>query len=325
MTTSTEPAAATVRTDGPSPPGVARGLAMMLASGLSNQTGAGIGALAFPAIGPAGVVAVRQLIAAAVLLPTVRPRLGSFTRAQWWPVLLLATVFATMNLSLYLAIERIGLGLAVTLEFLGPLAVALVGTRRALDLLCALGAGIGVYVLVLPDGTTDVLGVGLALLAAGCWAAYILLNRLIGLRLPGLQGTAAASGVSALFYLPVLVTLVATGRTSAGPLAYAVTAGLLSSVVPFALDLTALRSVPARFFGVFMSINPVLAALAGLVVLGQRLSLNELLGIGIVVTANVVAVGTIGAPQPGPVRAHQPPPTPAEPSGPSVSSPAGPY
>ena len=278
--------------------GVARGLAMMLFSGASSQTGAGIGALAFSAIGPAGVVAVRQLIAAIVLLPTVRPPLRRFTRAQWWPVLLLAVVFAVMNLSLYTAIDRIGLGLAVTLEFLGPLAVALAATRRRLDLACALGAGVGVYVLVLPDGTTDVLGVGLALLAATCWAFYILLNRLVGQRLPGLQGTATAAGVSALLYLPIVLALAVAGRLAPGPLLYATAAGVLSSVVPFAFDLTALRSVPARFFGIFMSVNPVLAALAGVILLHQVPAPHEAIGIVVVVVANVIAVGTIRAPRP---------------------------
>jgi inner membrane transporter RhtA len=265
---------------------------MMLASGASNQAGAAVGAHAFAAIGPAGVVAVRQLIAAAVLLPSVRPAVRRFTWAQWWPVLLLGLVFATMNLSLYTAIDRIGLGLAVTLEFLGPLAVALAGTRRLVDLACAVGAGVGVYVLVLPDSSTDFVGVGLALLAAACWASYILLNRLAGRRLPGLQATAAASGVSALLYLPLVGTLLLAGQLTGGPLLYAVTAGVLSSVVPFALDLTALRTVPPRFFGIFMSIHPVLASLAGVVILHQVPAAHEAVGIGIVVGANVVAVHT---------------------------------
>jgi inner membrane transporter RhtA len=265
---------------------------MMLASGASNQAGAAVGAHAFAAIGPAGVVAVRQLIAAAVLLPSVRPAVRRFTWAQWWPVLLLGLVFATMNLSLYTAIDRIGLGLAVTLEFLGPLAVALAGTRRLVDLACAVGAGVGVYVLVLPGPSTDFVGVGLALLAAACWASYILLNRLAGRRLPGLQATAAASGVSALLYLPLAGTLLLAGKLTGGPLLYAVTAGVLSSVVPFALDLTALRIVPSRFFGIFMSVHPVLAALAGVVILHQVPAVHEAVGIGVVVGANVIAVHT---------------------------------
>ena len=262
----------------------------MLLSGLSNQTGAGVGAHAFPALGPAGVVAVRQLVAAAVLLPAARPPLHRMTWGQWWPALLLAVVFAVMNLSLYTAIDRIGLGLAVTLEFLGPLVVALAGSRSRRDLLTAVAASVGVYVLVLPGPSSDYLGLGLALLAAACWAAYILLNRLAGSRLPGLQAPAVATGVSALAYLPVLALLLWQDRLGGMPLLYAVTAGVLSSVVPYAADLTALRDVPPRVFGVFMSVHPVLAGLAGLVLLGEVLGLNEWVGIGLVVAANAVAV-----------------------------------
>ncbi len=264
----------------------------MLASGASNQSGAAVGAHAFAAVGPSGVVAIRQLIAAAVLLPAVRPPVAHFTWPQWWPVISLGCVFAAMNLSLYTAVDRIGLGLAVTLEFLGPLAVALAGARRLLDLGCAVGAGVGVYVLVLPGASTDFVGVGTALVAASCWACYILLNRLVGRRLPGLQATAAASGVSALLYLPVAVALLWDAGVGTGPLLFAMTAGVLSSVVPYALDLTALRTVPASLFGVFMSVHPVLATLAGVVILQQVPALHEAVGIGIVVGANVLAVST---------------------------------
>jgi len=179
------------------------GAALMLGSGLSNQVGAATGALAFPVIGPAGVVAVRQWVAGVLLWAIGRPRVRSFTWRQWWPVLSLALVFATMNLSLYTAIDRIGLGLAVTLEFLGPLTVALAASRRRVDLACALFAGAAVVVLARPQPTTDYLGITLALVAAGCWASYILLNRVIGRRLPGAEGSAAAAGLSALLYVPV--------------------------------------------------------------------------------------------------------------------------
>jgi drug/metabolite transporter (DMT)-like permease len=129
---------------------VRTGVALMLLGGAGSQAGAGIGAHAFPAIGPPGVAAVRQLVAALVLLPVARPPLLRMTWPQWWPCLLLAAVFSVMNLSLYTAVDRIGLGLAVTLEFLGPLAVALLGSRTRTDLLTALAAAVGVYVLVLP-------------------------------------------------------------------------------------------------------------------------------------------------------------------------------
>ena len=267
----------------------------MLATGTSSQVGAALGANAFPAIGPVGVVAVRQLVAAVVLLPVARPPLHRFTWRQWWPTLLLGLVFALMNLGLYLAVDRIGLGLAVTLEVLGPLAVALAGSHTRLDALCAIGAGVGVVVLVLPGPTSDYLGVGFALMAAAGWAAYILLNRLVGTRLPGLQAPAAAAFVSVLIYLPVLIVIALQGRFTATALGYAACAGVLCSVVPYAMDVRLLRRVPAPFFGLFMSVNPVLAALAGIVVLDQILSLREWAGIAIVIAANTVATsGQIG-------------------------------
>jgi inner membrane transporter RhtA len=136
----------------------------MLAGAAGSQTGAAVGAHAFPAIGPAGVVAVRQLVAAVVLLSVARPPLRRLTSWQWRPCLVLAAVFATMNLSLYSAIERVGLGLAVTLEFLGPLTVALIGSRGLRDLAFALMAAIGVYVLVLPGPSSDFVGS-----RWGCW------------------------------------------------------------------------------------------------------------------------------------------------------------
>jgi inner membrane transporter RhtA len=182
----------------------------MTGSAASNQLGAATAALAFPVLGPAGVVAVRQWIAGAVLLTAVRPKYASFSWAQWRPVLGLALIFATMNLSLYTAVGRIGLGLAVTLEFLGPLSVALLASRRLIDLGCALIAGAAVVVLVRPQPSTDYTGLGLALLAGLCWAGYILVNRVVGTRLPGSQGPAAAAGLSALLYVPVGVWVLAS-------------------------------------------------------------------------------------------------------------------
>jgi inner membrane transporter RhtA len=269
------------------------GVAMMVGSGLSTQVGAAIGAAAFPVLGPAGVVAVRQWVAAAALLAVGRPRVRSFTWRQWWPVLLLAAVFATMNLSLYSAIDRVGLGLAVTLEFLGPLAVALSASRRALDLGCAAVAACGVVALTRPQPATDYLGVGLGLLAAACWACYILLNRSVGRRLPGVEGTAAAAGLSGLLFVPVGIVVLLRHPPTPAALWCAAAAGLLSSAIPFLADMLALRRVPAHLFGVFMSINPVLAATVGLLFLGQGLGAVEWLGIAAIVAAN--AVGTRGA------------------------------
>ena len=207
-------------------------------------------------------------------------------------MLALAAVFATMNLSLYTAIDRIGLGLAVTLEFLGPLSVALAASRRRVDLGCGLMAGAAAVVLARPQPSTDYLGIGLGLLAAVCWAAYILLNRTVGARVQGAQGSAAAAIVSGLLYVPVGVVFFIHRAPTATALAHAAAAGVLSSAVPFLADLLALRRVPARFFGLFMSVNPVLAALVGLVILGQALGWVEWAAIAGIVAANTVSVLT---------------------------------
>ncbi|MEV4262992.1 EamA family transporter [Kribbella sp. NPDC049584] len=280
------------------------GVAMMLGSGLSTQVGASVAALAFPVIGPAGVVAIRQWVAAIVLLAVGRPRLRSITARQWRPVIGLAMVFAVMNLSLYTAIDRVGLGLAVTLEFLGPLAVALLGSRRVLDLVCALVAAPAVVLLARPQATTDYLGIGLGLLAAMGWAFYILLNRKVGRELPGATGSAAAAALSGLAYIPVGVVVLLHHPATLAAASYALVAGVLSSAVPFLVDLLTLRRVPAQFFGVFMSVNPVLAAMVGLVVLHQELAIVDWAAILVIVAANAVAIsfgGRDDAPHHNPV------------------------
>lgn len=270
------------------------GTLVMLGGGMSNQLGASTAALAFPVIGPTGVVAVRQWVAGLVLVALGRPRLRSFTWSQWWPVLSMAVVFATMNLTLYLAVDRIGLGLAVTLEFLGPLAVALASSRRWVDLGCALAAGGAVAVLMRPQPSSDHPGMALALAAAACWAGYILLNRTVGRRVAGIEGSAAAAGVSALLFVPVGAWVLVHHPPTPAALACAAAAGVLSSTVPFLGDLFALRRVPARFFGLFMSVHPVMASLAGLVVLGQELDGAAWAAIGTVVSANAVSALTAG-------------------------------
>jgi inner membrane transporter RhtA len=272
------------------PTQTAAGVATLLGSALSNQVGAAVGSFAFPAIGPVGVVVVRQFVAAAVLLPIARPRLSTFTRAQWWPVLLLALVFGIMNLGLYTAIDRIGLGLAVTLEFLGPLAIAIAGSRSRGSVACAIAAVVGVAAIMRPEPSTDYLGIAFGLVAAACWAAYILLNKVVGLRLPGLQGTATAAGVSALLFIPVGVVVFLAAEPTPAAVGYAVTAGVLASAVPYVADLLALRRIPARLFGLLMSVQPIFAALVGAVLLGQLLGLLDWAGIALIVGANVAAL-----------------------------------
>ncbi|MCD5348679.1 EamA family transporter [Kineosporia mesophila] len=277
------------------PTGFGASIATMLFSGTSTQVGAAVGAHAFSAIGPVGVVAVRQLVAACVLLPVARPPMHRFTWRQWWPTLLLGLVFAVMNLGLYTAVDRLGLALAVTLEFLGPLGVALVRSRTRLDAVCAVFAGAGVVVLMAPGPSTDWPGIAAGLVGAACWAAYILLNAEVGARIPGLQAPAAASTISVVLCLPVLITLGVQGRFTATALAAAIGAGICSSVVPYACDVMMLRRVPAQFFGVFMSVNPVLASLVGIVLLGEVLEAREWLGVVMVIAANVVTTSRTAA------------------------------
>ncbi len=263
--------------------------------------------MAFPVIGPVGVVAVRQLVTALVLSPIVRPRLRGLHADTWWPIVGLACVFSVMNLCLYAAIDRIGLGLAVVLEFLGPLAVAIAGSRRAPDLACAVLAGVGVVVLTDPGPSTDVLGITLALVAAAGWACYILLNRTLGQRLPGIRGTATAAVVTAAAWLPISVVWFALRPPTAGALGLAAACGVLSSIVPYVSDLLSLRRLPAPLFGTFASIGPVWAALAGWMALHQQLVVAQWIGMALIVGSNVVvtARGMRSARRQSPVRAQE--------------------
>lgn len=271
---------------GPAPRATVRDWGLMLTAATSTQAGAAWGSHAFGAIGPVGVVAIRQLVGALVLWPLTRPRLRDLTRSQWRAIVALAATFAGMNLGLYSAVDRIGLGLAVTLEFLGPLAVAVSASRRPRELLAALAAAVGVYVLVLPGPSSDLVGIGFGLCAAACWAGYIVANRSVGQAVPGLQGTALATTISAAAYLPVLAWLGLSGRITLPAIGFAVLAGLFSTVVPYTLDIVVLRRVPKHVFGIAMSSHPIVAALVGFVALGQVLAAHEVIGMVIIVLAN---------------------------------------
>ncbi len=264
------------------------GVALMLGTSASNQTGAALGALAFPVLGPIGVVGVRQFVSAVALVPTVRPRVRGLRPIQWGPVVALALVFGLMNLSLYLAIDRIGLAAAVTLEFLGPLAVAILGSRSRIDLAAAALAGVGVLALTQPGPTTDLLGIALGLTAAACWAAYIVLNRTIGRQLPGVEGVALASLISAALWLPIGLVWLRLHPPTPAALALAGACGLLASVAPYVGDLLALRRVSAAMYGTFTAVNPLWAALAGWLVLAQPLAVLEWLGVVLIVVSSVL-------------------------------------
>jgi inner membrane transporter RhtA len=279
-----------VATAGSAGRGWVAGIALMTASGTSASLGAAIAAQAFPVLGPVGVVAVRQWVASSIMLATIRPRAWRFTRRQWGLILPLALVYATMNVGLYVAISRIGLGLAVTLEFLGPLSVALLASRRAIDLGCAVVAGAAVVVLGRPQPSTDYVGMALALMAAAGWACYILLNRVNGRIFRGAEGSAVAISLSALLYIPAGIWMLGTHSVTGPAIVRAAVAGLMCTIVPMVFDVRALKKVPPRFYGVFMSINPVISALCGLAVLGQHLGVTEWAAIAAIVMANAVSI-----------------------------------
>ncbi|MAT19015.1 MAG: EamA family transporter [Leifsonia sp.] len=263
-----------------------------VAGSISVQTGAALGATLFPLIGPLGVVAVRQAVAAAALLAIARPRWSGLTRRQLVPAALLGVVLVVMNLSLYSAVERIGLGLAVTLEFLGPLAVALASSRRKVDGVLALVAGLGVVLLTGSVPGIDLAGVLFGLVAAVAWAAYILLNQRVGARLPGVQGTALASAVAALLTAPVLIGALARvpGEQLLMIVAIGAVVGVLSSAVPYSIDLMVLRVLRRETFAILQSVHPAAGAVAGLIVLGQVLTSAQLLGIALISGSNIVAI-----------------------------------
>ncbi|MGP7812880.1 EamA family transporter [Glutamicibacter soli] len=268
------------------------GAALVAASALSNQTGAAFGARAFDALGPLGVVIIRQLVSAVVLMVLARPRLRVLRGSGWVLAAALAVVFGVMNLSLYLAIDRLGLGLAVTLEYLGPLAVALcaAGSHRARQ--WALVVAGGVVLLCAPGPSSDVPGLALGLLAAAAWAAFIVLNRSLGSRLDRLTGAAAASLLSALAWLPIAIWWFSSHAPQPAALGLALTCALLSSVVPQAVDLIALRRISSALFGVLTALNPVWAAGIGWLMLGQALDLAQLAGVGLIVAGGMLVSRT---------------------------------
>jgi inner membrane transporter RhtA len=266
--------------------------AYVVAGIVSAQVGSAVAKYLFAALGPAATVSLRTAFAALVLLLVWRPRLQGRTRADLLAVLALGVTLAGLSLSFYAALERIPLGVAMTLEFAGPVGIALVGSRRRLDLLWGALAVAGILVLSPIGGTVDPLGAALALLGGAFWAASILLSARIGRTIPGGGGLALAMAVAAIATLPFGVA--AGGRVAADPrlLLAALGVGLLSSVVPFSLELEALRRIPVQVFGVLMSLEPAIAALVGLVLLGEVLGLREMAAIALVVTASVGATKT---------------------------------
>jgi len=262
----------------------------------SVQLGSALATTLFDEAGPGGTVLLRTAFAALVLAAVWRPALRGRGQTSWRLIALFGLCLAGMNLCFYEALERIPLGIAVTLEFVGPLAVAITGSRSRLDLLWALLAGLGIVLLApgIGDGL-DATGVVLALAAGGFWGAYILIAARVG------RGSAGHGGLSAaMIYATVL--LVPIGVADGGGellhpaiLLAGLGVALLSSVLPYTVELEALRRLPERTFGVLLSLEPAVAALVGLAVLDQSLADREVLAIALVIAASAGALSSTDA------------------------------
>jgi inner membrane transporter RhtA len=256
----------------------------------SVQFGAALAKSLFDEIGAGGTVFLRVLFAAVVLVAVWRPAVGGRSRVDWRLIALFGLSLAAMNLAFYQALERIPLGIAVTFEFVGPLGVAIVGSRRPLDLAWVVLAAAGI-VLLSDFGSADLdgLGVALALVAGGFWAAYILLSARVGRTFPGGSGLALAMVAAAAMLVPVGVADAGGELLVPGVLAVGAAVAILSSAIPYTLEMEALRRMPAGVFGVMMSIEPAVAALAGFIVLDEGLATRELVAILLVVAASAGA------------------------------------
>jgi len=270
--------------------------ALVLGSLTAQQLGAAVAKGLFPEVGALGVVLLRIGVAAVLLMAIWRPRLPGRTRAGWWPPVAFGLVIAGMNLAFYAALARAPLGVVATVELLGPLGVAAALSRRAVDLLWTALAVLGVAVLGGAGGRTQAAGIGLALLAAALRACYVLLSRRVGRRFAGGDGLALALGTGTLALAPI-------GIAGAGPeilhprvLLLGSAVAVLSSALPYTLDLAALRRLPAQVFGVLLSLGPAIAALVGVVVLHERLQAREWLAVGLVVLASAGVTWTNRAP-----------------------------
>jgi inner membrane transporter RhtA len=262
--------------------------ALVLVGIASVQTGSAIARNSFDVTGAAGMTLLRLAIAGVLLTAVVRPAFRSWGREQWTATLTLGLTMGAMNLVFYQAIRTVPLGVAVTVEFIGPLLLAVSQTRRLRDLLWAALAATGVALLGLHDGGSVPLhGLLLALLAGLCWAGYILSSARVGRALPGLAGLAGALLVGSLLALPFGAAGAGRAVADGWALLAGVAVALLSSVVPYACELTALRTMPTRVFGVLMSLEPAAAAVAGLLVLDQHLGARELVALVLVSLASV--------------------------------------
>ena len=269
---------------------------LVLAGIISVQFGGALAQTLIPVIGAGGSVVMRLLFATALLLLLVRPRWRGHSRRAWSTVVAFGVALGLMNFAFYSSLAYLPIGVAVTIEFIGPLSLAASLSRRWMDAVAVLAAAAGVLLiseaLQTPFAELEKAGIMLALLAGALWAAYIVLSGRTGAEFPKLEGLAIAMVVATLVTLPLGVASVPswTGELLLKGLGIA----MLSSVLPYSLELLALRRLSARVFGILLSLEPAFAALAGLVVLGQVLTPTQLLGMGLVVAASALVLG-IGA------------------------------
>ena len=279
---------------------------LVLAAIISVQFGGAMAVTLIPLVGVFGSVTLRLTIAAAVLLVMVRPRLKGRTTGDWLVVGSFGAVLGMMNLFFYGALARIPIGVTVTVEFIGPLVLATVLSHRHKDLLAVAGAAVGVVLISgvtsTPWARIDLAGLGLALAAGASWAAYIVFSGRTGSRFAQLDGLAIAMTIATVLVAPVGVATAGSTLWTPDALWRGAIIAVLSSVLPYSLELIALRRLAANVFGILLSLEPAVAALAGLLVLGQHLSAPQLLGMACVVAASGLVMGR----RSGPASDHQP-------------------
>jgi len=259
---------------------------------ISVQVGAAIAKDLFDLVPPTAMVWLRLGTSAVILLLMARPRLTGHSGRDWLIVLGFGVSLLIMNWAIYQSFARIPLGIAVTIEFLGPLTVAVIGSRRFLDVIWVALAGAGVALLGVSRASLTVAGVGFALLAALAWAFYILLSAQTGRRWPGISGLAIASMVGAVALAPPAILEAGSKLLDPTVLILGLAIGLLSSVIPYSFELIALRRIPPRVFSILMSLEPAAAAVAAMILLGEFLSLVQWLAMACVMIASIGATRT---------------------------------
>ncbi|MGI5376252.1 EamA family transporter [Streptomyces sp. CA-251387] len=266
---------------------------LVLAGGVSVQFGGALAVSLMPRAGALGVVALRLLVAAVVLLLVSRPRLRGHSRTDWGTVIVFGITMAAMNGLFYQSVARIPLGPAVTLEVLGPLALSVLTSRRAINVVWAGLALAGVFLLGGGGfGALDPIGVAFALGAGAMWAAYIIFSARTGRRFPQADGLALAMAVGAVLFLPLGIAEAGMKLADPVTLGLGAAVAILSSVLPYTLELLALRRMPAPTFAILMSLEPAVAATAGFLVLSQALTAVQALAIALVIAASMGAVRT---------------------------------